>query len=236
MVFQRFYTYPPTECEWSWILRNIKQKPQPHAVHEIVDVGILDLKTPPYKHTEDKIKLWEKTKTTGWKVVFDCFDLKGEFGINDHGFDTVEYSKELFEQFYNGEPDLMPVIQGYSDSSTSFIEYADWIYTKYNSPNILGVSGSVGRNKDKDLVYRVLKHVRRKFPESWIHVFALHRNHFYNVHNLIDSFDSSNWTFPRESGRSSCKNKVERIEFFWDYVNGLNLPYNKGGQEVLTCL
>jgi hypothetical protein len=232
MVFQRFYTYPPIECKHPWVLRRLDWKPLP-CKHEIVDVGILDLLEPPHKHTEDKFKLWKTIKTDGWKVVFDCFDLKGEFDI-DCGFDTVEYSKELLEQFYNGEPNLMPVIQGFSNNYNSFKEYTDYLNKEFN-PKIIGVSGSVGRNKDRDFVYKVLKYIKRTFPDSWIHVFALHKNNFKKCHNLIDSFDSMNWTRPRTSGRGSCKNKAERIEFFWDYVATLNLPFNEKEQEVLTC-
>lgn len=235
MVFSRFYTYPPVECEWPWVLRNIKQKPQPQAVHEIVDVGILDLLEPPHRHTEDKIKLWRQTKTEGWKVVFDCFDLEGEFGIQGHGFDTVEYSKELLDEFFNGEPKLMPVIQGRSRDYRSFREYTDYMKRLYPELNVVGVSGSVGRCGDRDFVRRVITYIRRVYPDTWIHVFALHKNNFRHVHGLIDSFDSMNWTRPRTSGGASCKNKEERIEFFWDYVDTLKLPHHYLGQEVLEC-
>jgi hypothetical protein len=75
MVFQRFYTYPPVECEWPWILRNIKQKAIPNT-HEIVDIGIYDLLNPPYRHSNDKLQKLDKLETKGWKVVPDCPDLK----------------------------------------------------------------------------------------------------------------------------------------------------------------
>ena len=94
MVFSRFYSYPPTECGWPWVLRNIKQKPQPNAVHEVVDIGIYDLLKPPHQHSKDKLEKWMELETRGWKVVPDCPDLQGEFGRVVH-FDNDIYPWEL---------------------------------------------------------------------------------------------------------------------------------------------
>lgn len=77
-VFSRFYANPPRECEWPWVLRNIKEKSQPQAKHEIIDIGIYDLMDPPHRHTREKLQKWENLEPAGWKVVPDCPDLHGE--------------------------------------------------------------------------------------------------------------------------------------------------------------
>lgn len=227
-MFERFYTYPPEECGWNWILRNMKQKPLP-CKHEIVDVKIMDLKTPPHQYSEEKLQEWTKLKTDGWKVVPDCFDLKGEFGI-DCGFDTIEYSKELLTELYNGEETLMPVLQCKNDDYTILKEYIQWFKSHHDTPALIGVSGSICRNKNYNFVSSCLKLVKREFPNTWIHAFALRFTNFIYFKHLINSFDSSNWTFPRTPNRGSCKNKAERIEFFYDYINRINeimTPYNR---------
>ena len=74
MVFERFYSYPPVECGWPWVLRNIKQKPQLDCVHEIVDIGIYDLLKPPYRHSVEKLEKWVnlrvfvKLMTIPWRL------------------------------------------------------------------------------------------------------------------------------------------------------------------------
>lgn len=237
MTFQRFYANPPKECNWPFILRHVENKPQPQSKHEIVDVKIMDLLDPPHEHSEEKLKEWSEIETSGWKVVPDCFDLKGEFGV-ECGFDTVSYSKHLLLKYYDGEPNLMPVLQGRSHDIKSLKDYIDYFKCFYTNPSLIGVSGSFCRDKDMDFVYRCLKLVKRNFPDAWIHAFALRLNHLKNVHPLIDSFDSSNWTRPRTSGKASARNKAERIEYFWDFINNIEkvtVHLNKE-QRVLQCL
>lgn len=235
MVFSRFYSYPPAECQWPFILRRLGWKPLP-CEHEILDVGILDLKEPPHRYSEEKLKTWKQEETGGWKVVPDCFDLPGEFGIHVD-FDTMDYSFQLLERFYcdDDRDYLMPVIQGRSGDYQSFKDYVRRIKKQYE-PGIIGVSGSLCRSKDTNLVRGVLKMVQRELPGVWVHAFALRFSHLRGVNGLIDSFDSTNWTFPRTSGRGSCRNKEERIQYFYDYIRRLEMVnvHLHEGQGVLV--
>lgn len=220
--FQRFYSYPPAECDHPWILRKIGEKEIPHQ-HEIVDIGIYDLlKTEGHKHTETKLKNWERLETDGWKVVPDCPDLEGEFNqpIN---FDTVEYSRSLLTKYFN--PNIsshLPVIQSHYEDLKSFKNYIRWFKDNYGEHDKIAV-GSICKAGNGRIAVRMLKITRREFPNSWIHAFGLKFKHFIKVRQMINSFDSTGWTRDiEESSKSSAKNKMERIHYFNKYINRLN--------------
>jgi len=228
--FQRFYTYPPVECGHPWILRKIGNKELP-CQHEIVDIGIYDLlNVEDNKHPKDKLNAWEHLKTDGWKVVPDCPDLEGEFGrVVD--FDTVEYSQYLLEKYFDpGDKSQLPVIQSSYEDLKSFKEYIHYFKDIYGEHDKIGI-GSICKADNNPLAVKMLKIARREFPNSWIHAFGLRFKQFRKVRQVINSFDSTGWTRDiEESGKSSARNKTERIEYFSKYMNRLNqvmYPYNK---------
>jgi len=235
-MFERFYTYPPHGCEHPWILRNIKQKPI-DCVHEIVDIGIYDLlKTEGHKHTEEKLNLWSKLNTDGWKVVPDCPDIKGEF--NQHvGFDNVEYSQELLLKYFDPRDDSqLPVIQSNYEDLRSFKDYIKWFKCNYGEHNKIAI-GSICKSDNNKKAIKMLKIARREFNNSWIHAFGLRFKQFIKARHLINSFDSTSWTFPRTQGHS-CKNQEERIEYFYDYIKRINevmTPYNQNQLKLVMC-
>lgn len=222
---KRFYTLPPLEIEYPYILANIKdvkeiEKRKPE--HSIIDCGIYDLLKPPFRHSDERIALWKRMEAPGWKVVPDCPSLQYEHGV-DLGYRNTDYSKELLKQLYD-QNDLshLPVIQfeiikGSNSYKQSIKRYIQWFKRKYGQPQNIGV-GSVCKAGSKEMVVWVMKHVREQFPKSWVHAFGLKLNHYHAVYRLIDSFDSMAWTFPRGRGRGSCKNKQERIKYFAEYM------------------
>jgi hypothetical protein len=233
----RFYAYPPKQVEWNWILHNIYEKPLP-CIHEIVDIKVYDLVKYPHEHSTEKLKLWQDLDITGWKVVPDCPDFEGE-GVKEcqgWGIDSIEYSKELLLKYYDNPNNQMPVIQTKANDLKALDNYCKWFKKEFDEPYQLGVSGSISRVNNKQFVYKGVKIVRRHFPNSWIHLFAPRLHHVKKIAPLIDSFDSSNWTFPRESGKSSCSNLQERIDYFWDYVNKLNEYLSVDFHETQTTL
>lgn len=235
MVFQRFYTYPPVECKWQWILRNIKQKPLP-CTHEIVDIGIYDLLKPPYQHSEDKLKKWIELDTDGWKVVPDCPDLQGEFG-REIDFSNTEYSWALLRKYYNQKDTThLPVLQSEYQNIKSFKEYIKRFKDEYGRVDKVAV-GSICKADNHDIGVKMLKIARREFPDSWIHAFGLRFQQFKRAYSLIDSYDSTSWTFPRSSGRGSCKNLEERVEFFNDYIQRINeVTYPINQKQGVLCV
>lgn len=215
----RFYTYPP--IEYPFILRNIKQKPKSWFLHEIVDIGIYDLLKPPHQHSKSKLEKWFKISGQNTlKVVPDCPDLDNEYNIRTK-IDNVEYSKELLEKYYNPSRfDLLPVIQGKYDNPGSFENYAKWFLKQYPIPRMIAI-GTCCKASDSKAVKEIMYIARKLFPDSWIHAFGLKMNHYSLVSDVIDSWDSMSWTFPRGRGKASAKNKKERESYFVDYLQSI---------------
>jgi hypothetical protein len=200
-------------------------------VHEIVDIGIYDLLKPPHQHSKEKLRAWERLETGGWKVVPDCPDLQGEFGISE-AEDNLEYSMQLLDKYYTPEdPHHLAVIQSHYQNIRSFRDSIAYFKDTYGVPDKLAV-GSICKADDNMLAVRMLKIIRREFPDTWIHAFGLRFQQFRKAYKFIDSYDSTSWTFPRSSGRPSCKNKAMRIEYFWEYVDCLK-QYDVNGAENL---
>ncbi len=228
----KFYTYPPNECKWPWILRNIKQKPQLHCCHEIVDIGIYDLLKPPYIHSDDKLDKWIKLRTVGWKVVPDCPDVRREFkGRTRSNINNIDYSKELLREYYDpNDPQHLPVIQSYFKDIKSYRDYINWFKNEYPEPSKIGI-GSVCKMDDNKMGLEILKIAREEFPNSLIHVFGLRLIQFKWGYKYIDSFDSTSWTFPRKKGLPSAKNKEVKIDYFKDYL--MSVDKKMGGDSML---
>lgn len=217
------------------MLRNIKQKPQGDCLHEIVDIGIYDLLKPPHQHSKDKLEKWIELRTKGWKVVPDCPDLQGEFGrVVD--FDNVVYSWELLGEYYDpDDPHHLPVLQSHYQDIQSFRDYIEQFKDVYGVVDKVAI-GSIYKADDHDIGVGMLKIARREFPEAWIHAFGLRFQQLKRGFKYIDSFDSTSWTFPRTSGRGSCRNKEERISYFFDYIRRLEMVnvHLHEGQGVLV--
>lgn len=214
MVF--FYAYPPKKVRYPYILRNINQK-KFLCKHEIVDIGIFDLVKKKQPHNQKKINKWKHLNPNGWKVVPDCPDLQREFNIKVD-WDNVEYSKELLLKLFNPEDKThLPVIQTHYADLNSITEYCKWFIKEFSSEQEKIGIGTICRLNNKMIATKAMKIVRQYFPQSFIHVFGLRLGHLYGVKNIINSFDSSAWTFPRNSGHS-CKTQKERIEYFNNYL------------------
>lgn len=222
---KRFYTFPPFKTEYPHILRNMKQHKRKVALHEIVDIGIYDLLEPPYVHDEDKLRRWNRIKTDGWKVVPDCPDIKGEFGIDPH-YDTIRYSKYLMKKYYNpNNRKHLPVMQTYWKDNDSLMDYIGWFKKLYGIPDKVGLGGVCKLNPNASI--EQCKIMGEEFPDSWVHAFGLRFRALKEAKHYIDSFDTMSWTFkPRiVNGKRVCvmaNNNEERREFFWYYINKIN--------------
>lgn len=217
---KRFYTYPPTKQYYPHILRRIDQKPR-NCRHEIVDVGILDIIRPPYKHGSEKLELWESYGGKGALVVPDMFQ------VDESGIDNVKCSQKLLKRYYDvdDDVDLMPVIQGYTGDWYSIINYCIWFLNRYEQPKWLGIGARLGKYGNNVFVNKTLRDIRQLFPDSWIHVFALNipNLRYGDTKDLIDSYDSTTWTYPQESGRGSARSVEEKAKWFDEYIERLGV-------------
>lgn len=219
----RFYSYPPIEAGWGYILRNIKQKPHPFYRHEIVDIGIYDLlKSEDHRHSNNKLKDWHNLKTDGWKVVPDCPDLLGEFG-QEVDFDNIDYSKELLIKYYDpSDVTQMPVIQGHFQDVQSVIDYVKWFKREYGEPDKIAV-GSLCKNNYQNVAIDTLHYIKNEFPHTHIHGFGIRFKQLRKVWMYIDSSDTTAWTMQRYPKiTKTANNKFERIDMFYTYVKKIN--------------
>jgi hypothetical protein len=69
--------------------------------------------------------------------------------------------------------------------------------------------------------------VRAQFPDAWIHAFGLRVNYLDELDGIIDSFDSTAWTYPRGRGGHSARNKKEKIEYFREYLKRIDYYESK---------
>lgn len=214
-MIERFYANAPKECNHPWILRRY-DAPERVCLHEIVDVGVLDLK----KFGEYKKSMlfkWKTLETKGWKVVPDCPDFEELNG------DNVEMSKELIFAHYDPfDRHQMPVIQCKMDDYDSVVEYSKWLKMMYGQPKQLGISGTIGKSDNREFVYKSIKEIRRRFPKTWLHIFALKKFNlvYKDTYKYFNSYDSASWTMDTNG---SAINKEEQIEYFKKYVKKLKM-------------
>lgn len=150
-------------------------------------------------------------------------------------FDNTEYSWQLLRNHFDMEDEhQIPVIQSKYEDLNSFKEYISNFKEFYGEYDKIAI-GSIFKADNNSIALKMLKITRREFPNSWIHAFGLRFKQFIKARHLINSFDSTSWTFPRESGKSSCKNKMERIEYFKEYTTRIEqvmYPYNENQTKL----
>lgn len=111
----------------------------------------------------------------------------------------------------------MPVLQSRYLDKLSFLESAQKLRELIGDYPQIAI-GTVCKCRNLDFIEYCCKVARRFFPHSWIHAFGLTLSALPKVKQYINSFDSMAWTFPRERGGHSCKNKKERIQYFNAYI------------------
>jgi hypothetical protein len=206
-------------------MRNIKQKPR-ECEHEIVDIGIYDLLKQEGEHTRKRLRDWERLETTGWKVVPDCPDILGEFGVNSN-IDNVEYSFELLEKYYNPEnKHHLPVIQSKFADFNSFQKSVKRFTNDFGIPNKIAI-GSICKLKKVNLIVEMIEEIFFNMPNTWIHVFGMNLNALMRVKYRINSFDSTSWGFSREPNMGMARNKDEKRIYFINYLNRIDKILNK---------
>ena len=215
----RFYTLPPYKIRWPYTLRNINQPFRCFTIEEIVDIGIYDLVNGSQEYSKEKLKKWEYLIPRGYKVVPDCPDLEGEFG-KKMDFCNIEYSLELLEKYYNPDDSThIPVLQSKFQKMESVESYIKEFKKRYEDPEFLAV-GSVCKAIPTFSI-EACKLIRKEFPDSRIHAFGLRLRALNGVKDVIDSFDTTSWSFSPTEYRSA-RNADEKREFFWSYIERIN--------------
>lgn len=240
---RRFYTLPPEEIYYPWLLVNRKNYRvlfKRAFEHAIIDSGIMDFaKKEVTDYPQSFLNTWSWKaeqlqliwKDKIWFVIPDyCDDYNpGQFG------DNVSKTLENISLYLNEKPNInwLPVIQSRYLNKFSFLESAKNLHGLIGDYPRVAV-GTVCKCRKLDFIIYCLKVARKTFKKSWIHVFGLTLHALPKVARLIDSFDSMAWTFPRESGGHSCKNKRERLQYFHAYMEKVK-PFLEEDKVEVVC-
>jgi hypothetical protein len=230
----RFYAYPPKTIEHPFILRNINQK-QIHTnfQHEIIDIGIYDLLNGDNRHSTEKLGEWEGYDGDGWLVVPDCPDIGREFNIATD-IDSVAYSKDLLIEYFDPDnPQHLPVIQGKMYDSQSFTDYIAFFKREFPDYDEKVAIGTICRANNKEVVEWTCREVRKAFPNAWIHGFGVRLNHIDTIQHVINSFDSSSWTYPRGRGKKSARWN-DRDVYFNEYLARMQYYLSRTSKKLLN--
>ena len=223
---RRFYTLPDEDVAYPFLMVNRKNYQvlfKRQFKHAIVDSGVMDFRDKNVKeYPSSFLKNWiwkaqqlqEIWKNKIWFVIPDYPDdyNPGQFG------DNISKTLKNIEYYLSEAPHVnwLPVIQARYLNKFSFLESAKKLHSLIGDYPHIAI-GTVCKCRKLDFIVYCCKVARKFFPNSWIHAFGLTLSALPKVAQIIDSFDSMAWTFPRTSGHS-CKNKQERLEYFYAYL------------------
>jgi hypothetical protein len=246
----RFYTMPPAGIEYPYLLvnpRNYRELFRHRFRHAILDCGVEAFKHDPSLRDYPKSFLasWrgrarQLSEIFGerlWIVIPDYMDdyHPGQFG------DNVEKTLRNIENFIAADGvNWLPVIQSRYLNRFSFMEACQRTREVIGDYPRVAV-GTVCKTNNLGFIEYCCRVARRFFPGSWIHAFGLTLKALPRVvgsimswdslvpecgrtkwrYWLLDSFDSSAYTFPRQPHRSSCGSLTERQKFFYAYLERL---------------
>ena len=222
----RFYTYPPSGREWDYILfnpSNMKTMSKLNFKHAILDSGVLIFHDPKVKdYPRDFNERWKKearevSDKYGEQVWITIPDLPDDYNPGQFG-DNVKKTIDNIEEFVNVDR-----VNWLISLQARFLNIFTFAYAIQSVRELLGdypriAIGTVCKTNKISFIENSIKLARRHFPHSHIHAFGLTLKALPKVKMELNSFDSLAYTFPRTSGRGSCKTLAERQQYFDNYV------------------
>lgn len=221
----RFYSLPENKT-YPFLLvnrKNYKELFRRKFDHAIVDSGVMEFIRKEIKEYPESFldtlnrKVSEiQQKCPSDKVWFVIPDYPDDYHPGQFG-DNVEKTLRNIKRFLNNDAYWLPVIQSRYQNRFSFLESAHATHDLIGDYPQVAI-GTVCKCRKKEFITYCCQVTRKLFPHSWIHAFGLTLSALPTVKNLIDSFDSLAWTYPRKPGSHSCKNKKERIAYWEAYL------------------
>ena len=236
----KFYTSGFPDYEYQVVkITNINKLAKREYKSAIIDIGIYDLvmkykdKPFPVDRINKTFEILDNEIDERWLVATgDYPQLTEEFQIKTN-YDNVKETLINWRRFSKAKNWKQGIytLQATSISSfdkiiKSYMEYPETLNGEI-IPHI-GIGSTCrlisGSNKEKDLVHRIYRWVRNKYPSSKIHVWGASIHHLESLFKYCDSFDNTKWTKPHNSKlpRGACKNKIERKLYFESYLNRIN--------------
>jgi len=243
----RFYTLPPPGVDWSYLLvnpNNYKILFRRKFEHAILDCGVEmfkhnpNLKDYPKSFLEGwKRKAKQLTEIFGDRLFVTIPDYPDDYHPGQFG-DNVSKTLANIEEFISVDGvNWLPSIQSRYLDRLSFLESCQRVKEIIGDYPQVAI-GTVCKTNNLSFIEYCCKVARKFFPKSHIHAFGLTLKALPRVKStisswdslvpecgrtkwrywLIDRFDSLSYTFPRERGKSSCRNLSERQKYFCAYI------------------
>ena len=233
----RFYTYPPNGIEWPYLLVNPRNKSLLERVcfeHAILDSGVLifhdrNVKEYPESFLESwKVEAKSVSDRFGEKVWVTIPDYPDDYNPGQFG-DNVSKTIDNIENFISMDGVKWIIsLQSRFLNPFSFAESIQQVNERFGQYPRIAI-GTVCKTNKLNFIKQSCYYARKHFPKSQIHAFGLTLKAITPVQDIIDSFDSMAWTINRlPTGAWSCKNKVERIQNFNDYINIIKNRISQG--------
>ena len=223
----RFYTTPPLGVDYDYMLVNPKTRKRlkyKDFNHAIADCGVLIFH-------DNNVKEYPRYFLEEWKyhakILSDMYgvdrvwctipDYPDDYNPGQFG-DNVGMTLRNVEDFItiDGVNWIISLQSRFLDLD-SFEKGCETVKEKYGNYPRLAI-GTVCKTNNLKFIKECCLMARECFPKSKLHAFGMTLRSYPHVCHVIDSWDSMAWTFPRVSGRGSAKNKTERIQFFYDYL------------------
>jgi hypothetical protein len=243
----RFYTLPPSGVDWPYLLvnpNNYRALFRCKFKHAILDCGVeafkknLNLKGYSKSFLENwKWKAKQLTEIFGERLFVTIPDYPDDFHPGQFG-DNVSKTLANIKEFVSVEGvNWLPSIQSQYLNRFSFLESCQRVKEIIGDYPQVAI-GTVCKTNNLSFIEYCCKVARKFFPKSHVHAFGLTLKALPRVkwtitswdslvpecgrtkwrYWLLDSFDSLSYSFPRESGKSSCRNLSERQKFFYAYL------------------
>jgi hypothetical protein len=243
----RFYTLPPSGVDWPYLLvnpNNYRALFRCKFKHAILDCGVeafkknLNLKGYPKSFLENwKWKAKQLTEIFGERLFVTIPDYPDDFHPGQFG-DNVSKTLANIKEFVSVEGvNWLPSIQSQYLNRFSFLESCQRVKEIIGDYPQVAI-GTVCKTNNLSFIEYCCKVARKFFPKSHVHAFGLTLKALPRLkwtitswdslvpecgrtkwrYWLLDSFDSLSYSFPRESGKSSCRNLSERQKFFYAYL------------------
>jgi len=226
-MVMRFYTFPPDGIEYPFLLvnpRNYKALFRRKFEHAILDCGVVVFEHNPglTDYPRNFLERWKRmakwlTKIFGDRLWVTIPDYPDDYHPGQFGDNVAKTIRNIEEFIAVDGVNWLPVIQSRFLDTFSFIESCGKVRELVGDYPRVAI-GTVCKTKNLRFIKYCCETARAFFPKSWIHAFGLTLNALPHVKDVINSFDSLAYTFPRGRGKASCKNIEERKQYFYRYI------------------
>jgi len=230
----RFYTFVPAGVKWPYHFYTFFRQSdiwKGEYEHAICDTGVgllFDHRNirdyPDHFYVRyEKFAKWVTKRVGKEKVCFVIPDYPADYhnGQCKSSENNVKRTLQNVENFITIEGvEWLPVIQSPYIDIEGFRESCRLTRKLIGSYPRVAI-GTVCKTNKLDFIIKCCKIARQYFPNSQIHAFGLTFTALKHVVGIIDSFDTTAWTKPREKSLPSAKTAAEKIKYFQAYLDNV---------------